>query len=56
MSTPSVEKNQSQLRVPPMPGTASTPFSASGKVSPELAIALLLPADGWPMTMYQGSS
>ena len=51
---PSVVKNQSQLRVPPTPCTALLP--GIGKVRPEWAMALLLPAAGLPMIMYQGSS
>lgn len=53
---PSVVKNQSQLRVPPTPRTAAPFLSAKGNCRPELITALLLPAAGLPMTMYQGSS
>ena len=53
---PSVVKNQSQLRVPPTPRTAAPFLSAKGNCRPELITALLLPAAGLPITMYQGSS
>ncbi|MNS84119.1 hypothetical protein D3C72_1179320 [compost metagenome] len=53
---PSVVKNQSQLRVPPMPWITALPLSANGNCRPEFRMALLLPAAGLPMTMYQGSS
>ncbi|MNI57181.1 hypothetical protein D3C73_1122260 [compost metagenome] len=53
---PSVVKNQSQLRVPPTPRTAAPFLSAKGNCKPELMTALLLPAAGLPMTMYQGNS
>lgn len=49
-------KNQSQLRVPPMPWITALFLSANGNCRPELSTALLLPAAGLPMTMYHGSS
>src|SRR5450830_1314082 len=51
---PWLVKNQSQLRVPPTPCTALLP--AMGNCRPEEPTALLLPAAGLPMIMYQGSS
>ena len=57
MSTASSVNHQSQLRVPPTPRTLAPPiFSASGKVSPALSNAVVLPDPGAPMKMYQGSS
>lgn len=53
---PSVVKNQSQLRVPPMPWITALFLSANGNCNPELMTALLLPAAGLPITMYHGSS
>ena len=53
---PSVVKNQSQLRVPPIPWMTAPPLSANGNCRPELSTAVLLPAAGLPITMYQGSS
>ena len=53
---PSVVKNQSQLRVPPMPWITLPALSANGNFSPDLTTAVLLPAAGLPITMYQGNS
>ncbi len=57
MSTAWSVNHQSQLRVPPMPLTACSPaLAASGKLSPELTSAVVLPEPGAPMITYQGSS
>ncbi len=53
---PSVVKNQSQFRVPPTPCTTLPFLSAKGNCNPEFAIAVLFPAAGLPMIMYQGNS
>ena len=53
---PSVVKNQSQLRVPPMPWMMLPALSANGNFRPDLTTAVLLPAAGLPITMYQGNS
>jgi len=53
---PSLVKNQSQLRVPPMPRRMLSVPRAKGKCRPDWTMAVLLPAAGLPMTMYQGSS
>jgi hypothetical protein len=39
-----------------MPLITALPPSSKGKVRPLLTMALLLPAAGLPMVMYQGSS
>jgi len=55
-NTASSVNHQSQLRVPPMPLTASLPiWPSSGKRRPELTSAVVLPEPGAPMNMYQGS-
>src|SRR3990167_7874453 len=53
---PSVVKNQSQWRVPPMPWMTFSVLSAKGNFRPDLTTAELLPAAGLPITAYQGSS
>jgi hypothetical protein len=57
ISTAPSANHHSQLRVPPTPRTEAWPiFPASGKVSPALSSAVVLPDPGKPMNMYQGSS
>ena len=53
---PCVVKNQSQLRVPPMPWITLPVWSENGNCSPDLTMAELLPAAGLPITMYHGIS
>ena len=51
----SLVNHQSTLRVPPTPRTAPPPAPWKGKTRPECLMAVVLPAPGGPMIMYQGS-
>src|SRR5215470_18645965 len=52
----SLVSHQSQLRVPPTPRTPPPRDDRYGNCSPEFLRAVLFPAPGGPMIMYQGSA
>jgi hypothetical protein len=57
ISTASRVNHQSQLRVPPTPADRGAGLAvAEQELQPRLSSAVVLPAPGAPMNMYQGSS